>query len=133
MNENEIRKYATIMQETGVTYLEITSEKDKIKLKRECTLSPKAIKEEDAKTIEDSSIQSIKSPLVGIFYASSAEDKAPYVSNGSLVKKGQTLCVIEAMKLMNEIPCEQDCTILEVCVKNGQLVEFGTTLFRIKI
>ena len=91
MNENEIRKYATIMQETGVTYLEITSEKEKLKLKRDCTLSPKSIKEEDAKTIEDSSIQSIKSPLVGIFYASSAEDKAPYVSNGSLVKKGETL------------------------------------------
>ena len=61
-----------------------------------------------------------------------AENAEPYVSIGDHVKKGQTLCIIEAMKLMNEITAEEDGVISDICVTNGQVVEYGTELFRIK-
>lgn len=71
----------------------------------------------------------MKSPLVGTFYAAPAEDAAPYVSVGDTVKKGQTLAIIEAMKLMNEIESEYDGVIKEIYVSNGQAVEYGQDLF----
>lgn len=73
----------------------------------------------------------VKSPMVGIFYAAPDPDSAPYVQKGDKVKKGDTLCLIEAMKLMNEVVAERDGEVVEVCVENGSLVEFGQTLFRI--
>lgn len=69
---------------------------------------------------------------MGVFYAAPAENAQPYVSIGDRVKKGQTLCIVEAMKLMNEITADCDGTIAEICVTNGQVVEYGTELFRIK-
>ena len=75
---------------------------------------------------------SVKSSIVGVFYAAPAENAAPYVTVGDSVKKGQTLCIVEAMKLMNEITAEDDGVISEICVTNGQVVEYGTELFRIK-
>ena len=75
---------------------------------------------------------SVKSPMVGVFYAAPAENAAPYVSLGDRVEKGQTLCIVEAMKLMNEITAEEEGVISQICVTNGQVVEFGTELFRIK-
>lgn len=71
----------------------------------------------------------MQSPLVGTFYAAPAEDAAPYVSVGDTVKKGQTLAIIEAMKLMNEIESEYDGVIKEIYVSNGQAVEYGQDLF----
>ena len=72
------------------------------------------------------------SPLVGTFYNSSSPDAEPFVKVGDTVKKGQTLGIIEAMKLMNEITAEEDGEIAEVCVQNGQVVEFGQPLFRLR-
>ena len=74
----------------------------------------------------------MRSPIVGVFYAAPAENAAPYVTIGDAVKKGQTLCIIEAMKLMNEITAEEDGVIAEICVTNGQVVEYGTELFRLR-
>lgn len=71
----------------------------------------------------------VNSPLVGVFYAAPAEDAAPYVTVGDRVKKGQVLCIVEAMKLMNEIESEEDGVIKEICVTNGNAVEFGQPLF----
>lgn len=73
----------------------------------------------------------IESPLVGTFYVAPAEDAKPFVSVGDQVKKGQTLAIVEAMKLMNEIESEYDGTIAEVLVENGEAVEYGQPLFRI--
>ena len=73
----------------------------------------------------------VKSPLVGTFYAAPAEDARPFVSVGDSVKKGQTVAIVEAMKLMNEIESEFDGTVTEVLVKNGEAVEYGQPLFRI--
>lgn len=74
----------------------------------------------------------VKSPLVGTFYAAPAEDAEPFVTEGKTVKKGQTLGIVEAMKLMNEIESEFEGTVAEILVENGQMVEFGQPLFRIR-
>ena len=74
----------------------------------------------------------VKSPLVGTFYTAPAEDAAPFVSVGDLVKKDQTLAIVEAMKLMNEIESEFDGTVKAILVKNGDLVEFDQPMFVIE-
>ena len=139
MNETNIRKYAELMKELGLTGLEITEENSKVRLERSVAVQTK----ENVYSVPDSApaVQpttenkdyiSVKSPIVGVFYAAPAENADPYVVIGDSVKKGQTLCIVEAMKLMNEITAEEDGVISEVCVTNGQVVEYGTELFRIK-
>jgi acetyl-CoA carboxylase biotin carboxyl carrier protein len=78
-----------------------------------------------------SSLVEIKSPMVGTFYRSPAPEAPPYVELGSRIARGQTLCILEAMKLMNELPAEISGVIREVCVENGEPVEFGQVLFRV--
>ena len=75
--------------------------------------------------------KTVKAPLVGTFYAASAPDAEAFVSVGDTVKKGQTLGIIEAMKLMNEYVAPQDGEIVDICAENGQLVEFGQCLFKL--
>ena len=75
--------------------------------------------------------ETIDSPMVGVFYAAPSPDSEPYVTAGSTVKKGDVLCLIEAMKLMNEVTAEKSGTITKVCVKNGEVVEYGQPLFEI--
>lgn len=75
--------------------------------------------------------QSVLSPMVGTFYRASSPGAAPYVSVGDTVSEGQTLCVIEAMKLMNEIPADRAGVVKAILVENGQPVEFGQPLFEI--
>lgn len=74
----------------------------------------------------------VKSPLVGTFYAASSEDAQPFVKVGDTVKKGQTLAIVEAMKLMNEIESEFDGVVTEILVENEDNVEYGQPLFRIQ-
>lgn len=73
----------------------------------------------------------IESPMVGTFYSSPSPDQPAFVKVGDTVSKGQTLCIVEAMKLMNEIEAEVGGTVLEILVKNGQPVQFGQVLFKI--
>ena len=73
----------------------------------------------------------IKSPLVGIFYASPAPDAPPYVRVGQRIKKGDVLCIVEAMKLMNEIVADADGEIAEVFLHNGEIVEYDQIMFRV--
>ncbi len=74
----------------------------------------------------------IKSPMVGTFYASSAPDKEPFVKVGDKVHKGQVVCIVEAMKLMNEIESEYDGEVVEICMNNEDIVEYGAELIKIK-
>ena len=74
----------------------------------------------------------IKSPMVGTFYAKPAPDAKPFVNNGQDIKVGDTLCIIEAMKLMNEIESEYAGKVIEIYVEDGKPVEYGTPLFRIE-
>ena len=76
-------------------------------------------------------VREIKSPMVGVFYAAPAPDAQPFVQVGSKVKKGDVVCIVEAMKLMNEIAAEFDGEVVDVCVHNGDVVEFGQTLFKL--
>ncbi len=134
MNEAEIRKYAMLMQELGLTGLEVKENVGVVRLERAGTAAPAA-----AAPAEPAAVQApapsaglvIRSPMVGVFYAAPTEDSEPFIKEGDRVKKGDTLCVIEAMKLMNEIPAEQDGVITGILVKNGQTVEYGTPLFQI--
>ena len=82
--------------------------------------------------LKEENYKIVKSPMVGTFYASSSPDKEPFVKIGDRVHKGQVLCIVEAMKLMNEIESEFDGEIAEICVKNEDVVEYGTPLFKIK-
>lgn len=74
----------------------------------------------------------ITSPMVGTFYASSSPDKPAFVQVGDKIKKGQVVCIVEAMKLMNEIESEYDGEIIEICVKDEDVVEYGMPLFKLK-
>lgn len=76
--------------------------------------------------------ETINSPIVGTFYRSPAPDAAPYVEVGQVVEKGQVLCIVEAMKLMNEIEAEFRCKIVKICKENAQPTEFGDPLFVIE-
>ncbi len=147
MNEADIRNYARLMQELGLTGLEITEDNKVMRLERSIPAPVKEVVRIDgyadstsvpetastpAAVQEQKDCVSVKSPLVGVFYAAPAENADPYVSIGDRVKKGQTLCIVEAMKLMNEIVAEEDGVISDICVTNSQVVEFGTELFRMK-
>lgn len=79
----------------------------------------------------NSNLVDITSPMVGTFYRAPAPDAPDYVEVGSRVSPGDTLCIIEAMKLMNELECEVSGKIVEVCIENAQPVEFGQVLFRV--
>lgn len=81
---------------------------------------------------EEKDYKIIKSPMVGTFYSKSAPTAQAFVKVGDKVKKGQVLCILEAMKLMNEIESEYDGEITEICVKDDEMVEFGQILFKIK-
>jgi acetyl-CoA carboxylase biotin carboxyl carrier protein len=85
-----------------------------------------------AEIVEDVSITTINSPMVGTFYRSPAPDAAPFVDIGNTVETDQTVCIVEAMKLMNEIKSEFRCKIIEVLVENGHTVEFGQPLFKVQ-
>ncbi len=155
MEEREIRKYAELMRETGLTGLEITRNNTIVRLERSPsapvvysgnngTASPLASSQAVSVSEEGTGLlpfsgktaaaktHSVLSPLVGVFYAAPTENAPPFVKVGDTVCRGQTLCIIEAMKLMNEITAEEDGTVTEVCATNGQVVEYGTELFRLR-
>ena len=135
MNEENIRRYAQLMREMDLTGLEISEGDRVVRLEREHSAAPikpaaAAISIEETPTLSPEG--AVTSPMVGVFYAAPAENADPYVTVGSQVKKGDTLCIIEAMKLMNEITAEEDGVITQVCAQNGQVVEYGSPLFQLR-
>jgi acetyl-CoA carboxylase biotin carboxyl carrier protein len=91
---------------------------------------PKAV--EEVAKVEDTNLHKITSPMVGTFYSSPSPDTASYVNAGDKVNESSIVCIVEAMKLFNEIEAEVQGEIVEVLVKDGQLVEFGQPLFLVK-
>ena len=87
---------------------------------------------QEAKPASDSNLIEIKAEMVGTFYRSSGPDAAAFVSVGDTITKGKVICIIEAMKLFNEIESDMDGTITEICVENETPVEFGQVLFKVK-
>lgn len=148
MKLEDIRSLAKIMQDAGLTSLEITEDGQKIKLEKKQpvqptvsailpvgTNAPAVCSPESSPAVEQENTEhfkEIKSPMVGVFYTSPSPESEPYVKVGSTVKKGDVICMIEAMKLLNEINSDQDGEVVEICVDNGQVVEYGQTLFKLR-
>lgn len=149
MNIAEIKKLLEMFDSSNSVKLKITNENFEITLEKSSPKSPKIIAptpvapiiepkaqivEKAAETSTETSQPSkkgdkITSPMVGTFYRAPSPDSAPYVNVGDKVKKGQTIGIIEAMKIMNEIEAEFDCKILEIIASDAKSVEFGADLF----
>lgn len=120
---------------SGLTALEWEKEGERVMLRREAAASaapapvPAPVPREEAKAEEG---DLVTAPLVGVFYAAPAPEEPPYVTPGASVKKGDTLCLIEAMKMMSEVPAPADCVVEEVLVQDGEAVGVGAPLFRIR-
>lgn len=147
MKLDEIRFLAQIMRESDLTSLEVSEGALKIRLEKKSPPPPppavlisggaapgpaaQPVAEPAAQKHEDH-LKEIKSPMVGVFYTSSSPESEPFVKVGSTVKKGDVVCIVEAMKLLNEINADQDGEVAEICAENGQVVEYGQTLFRLR-
>lgn len=148
MDVKKIESLAKLMKETGLTGLELVEDGQQLRLERqvEVVAAPVAapapaapvpatgaealgVTHEEPAPVKEGTL--VLAPTVGVFYSAPNPDARPFVEVGDQVKKGDTLCIIEAMKLMNEIPAEVDGTVAEICVGNGQVVEFNQPLFRI--
>lgn len=150
MNLKELKELIELIQRSEISELELEKSGVKVRIKKERASipGPPAAEELPAAPAEIPKAQpsaaapispaatpagwlTLIAPVVGTFYRAPAPDADPYAEVGSIVKKGQILCVIEAMKLMNEIESEWDGKIVEILVENAQPVEYGEPLFRI--
>ena len=145
MNYEDIKKLINDMGNSKLTEISIDfPDGTKIGMKKEVKVVEK-VQEKNIQHIEQKKVNEIvetetkednckivKSPMVGTFYLKPDPNSNPYVEIGKKVKKGDILCIIEAMKLMNEIECEFDGEITEILVKDGEMVEYGKPLFKIK-
>jgi oxaloacetate decarboxylase alpha subunit len=154
MNLKEIKELIELLKGTEISELEIERSGVKIRIRKggdvtfhsamprmeyppAAIVAPAVVEPEKPsaeKAPEQAKINQVKvtSPIVGTFYRASSPDKPPYVEVGDVVKKGQVLCIIEAMKLMNEIESEASGKIVQVHVEGGQPVEYGQSLFIIE-
>lgn len=143
MEYEKIKKLMDDMGESKLTSLSIdfpdgtkitmSKQDENVKVAVDEKPAEKNEKEETREVKEQVEGEMIKSPMVGTFYSKPSPTADPYVEVGSMVKKGDTVCIVEAMKLMNEIESEFSGAITEVLVKDGDAVEYGTPLFRVKI
>ena len=136
-----LKEYINVLEESGLQAIELSDGNDSIRLEKpaaaaaaapvtvQAAPAPAAAAEPAPATAESG--KTINAPIVGVFYAAPSPDSDPYVYAGKKVKKGDTVCIIEAMKCMNEIQAEADGEIIEVLAKDGELVEYDQPLFRI--
>jgi len=153
MDLRKLKKLIDLVEASGISELELTEGEEKVKISRNNGVSyqpqlaqvqpqlaqaqpqlaqvqPQSINTDEIEiplAVVDG--DSINSPMVGSFYRAASPDSAPFVEVGSTVKKGDVLCIIEAMKLLNEIESEHDGIIKKILLENGQPVEFGEPLF----
>lgn len=149
MNIKQIRELAQIVSENGLSAIEIAEGENRVRIER-AVAAPAAVPAvvsmpapmaaptapAPAPAAEETNVdfnrtREIKSPMVGVFYAAPSPDAKPFVEVGSKVKKGDIVCIVEAMKLMNEITAEFDGEVVDICVHNGDVVEYGQTLFKL--
>jgi acetyl-CoA carboxylase biotin carboxyl carrier protein len=143
MELDDLKRLIELLKDTDITEVQIEKDGNKVRLKREkflsafeVTAAPAAAEKEKAQPItheEDTRhLLTVTAPLVGTFYRSPAPDSTHFVEVGQKVKKGQVLCIVEAMKLMNEIESDVDGIVVRALVENGQPVEYGEPLFLIE-
>lgn len=139
MEIDKIKQILDLISGTDITELQVQKDGEKLLIRRGTAASstfivpqPSAVeKKEEIKEEQASHLIAVSSPIVGTLYRAPSPDAPNFVKAGSRVKKGQVLCIIEAMKLMNEIESEIDGIIEKALVENGQSVEYGETLFLI--
>ena len=146
MDFKELEKLVTLVENAGISHLSIDENGTKIEIKKEASpsyqmtvpaqapvaqplVAPAATNEPAVPAAKDENLIEVKSQMVGTFYTASSPDAAPFVKVGDTINPGQVICVIEAMKLFNEIESEVSGVVEQVCVSNEQSVEFGQTLF----
>ncbi len=155
MNLKELKALLDLVLEKGITEFELEEKGVKVKIKKghdslplptpievtsgnpaaelpsaKVTAAPSL---EKAATMEEVGVSLVRSPMVGTYYRAPEPSASPFVNEGDRVKVGQVLCIIEAMKLMNEIESEESGEIVKVFVENGQPVQFGDELFAIRV
>ncbi len=127
-----VRQLLELFEASSLTELEVKTGEDSVRfarMGRDDSVVP-AVSSEPKKKADD--LEVIISPIVGTFYLTPAPDAPPYVQVGSIVQKEETLCTIEAMKLMNNLEAEFPCEIVEILAKPEKIVEFGQPLFAVK-
>ncbi len=127
------RELGRLLTELGLTELEVAWGRTRVRLQR-ATSAPAALSPAAPGPVAEvapTSLVTLEAPMVGTFYLASAPGAEPYVHEGDVVKEGQIVCIIEAMKLMNEIECKVGGRVAKVLVENGHAVEYGQGLFLI--
>jgi len=154
MDVKDLKVLIKMITETDITEFEMDNSDEKIVIRRgskteyvampsapaayampPIAAAPAAVLPSQSPAVSEAAVElgeTITSPIVGTFYRAPAPDAAPYVEVGQVVEKGQVLCIVEAMKLMNEIEAEFRCKIVKICKENAQAVEFGDALFAIE-
>ena len=153
MDTEQITQIIDLMKESDLTEFEIEQKGLKLRIKRRTQepcgsvpmppLGPPQVQvsssphhspiPETQEVKEDKNIEIIKSPMVGTFYQSPSPDSPPFIAVGNAVDSATVVCIIEAMKVMNEIQAEIQGTITEILIKNGQTVEYGQPMFKVKV
>lgn len=154
MDLRKLKTLIDLVEASDISELELTEGEEKVKISRQnnkaqslapvnyvqqpiqppVNQQPQAQTEEPLGKVDTTTIDNkdaITSPMVGTFYRSASPDSAPFIDIGSTVKKGETLCIVEAMKILNEIESDKEGTISKILIENGQPVEFGQPLFEI--
>ena len=153
MDLKTIKRVIEMVEEANISHLSLEIEGTKIEVRKDMPqphalvqptpivmapttplVAPQATStpETHLKPADTAGLVAIKSQMVGTFYAASKPDAAPYVKVGDTISPGQVLCVVEAMKLFNEIECEISGTIEKICVENGTPIEYGQELFLVR-
>lgn len=151
MNISEIKELIQALLDSGVAELEVQRGENRVRIVRGGTgqevvvaapapvavpaapvVSAPVVPAAPAAPKVEEGLQTVKSPIVGTYYAAPSPGAADFVNVGDAVKPGKVLCIVESMKLMNEIECEVSGTIIAKHVENGQPVEYGTTLFTVR-
>lgn len=141
MELEDLKELISLLKDTDITELQVEKEGTRVKIKREKIFSsiempvnkPTVLREKIIAETEDETqrLVTITSPIVGTFYRSPSPEASPFVEIGTKVNKSQVLCIVEAMKLMNEIESDVDGVVVKILVENGQPVEYGEPLFLI--
>ena len=146
MDIRKVKKLIELLEESNVAEIEIKEGEESVRVTKsagsslspsfvEQTTTPKPQQELNVvqpQTQSDSDGAAIKAPMVGTFYSAPSPDALPFVQVGKNVKVGDTLCIIEAMKLFNEIESEESGIVEEICVKDSDAIEYGQVLFRLR-
>ena len=140
MNQREIRRLADLLREYGLSEVEVEREGVRVRLRRDAPVPPSPVvgpavaapiipAVTSISEGSDAHLLTIEAPMVGTFYRAPSPDARPFVQDGDRVKKGQVVCIIEAMKLMNEIEAKVAGRVVKTLVENAQPVEYGQPLF----